>query len=234
MAKTAEFEDDEFGVVKVKYNTLARRLIFRKKEGVIVVTAPCSTPLNFIKTRLRENVVKLRKLSDNRPQTTLRGGDVIETQCFNIAIHSHSHPKLLFSLKEGVLNIFIPASADIENADFQTALKQKIVKVVKRFAEPYLSARLQELAARCGVTYNEFTLSYGKRRLGVCNTKKRISLSVNLIFYPQHLVDYVIFHELAHLTEMNHGARFHALCNHYCGGREQELERELKKFCLPL
>ena len=164
----------------------------------------------------------------------LQSGDILQTRCFQIEIHSHSLPKMLFSLKNGVLNIFIPQNIDVEDAKFQKLLKHNILKVAKRVSVGYLSARLNELAQARGLKYNEFAVSTARTRMGVCSNKKKITLSAYLIFYPQHLIDYVILHELAHLTEMNHGPRFHALCNLYCGGKERELEREFKRFKLPL
>ena len=128
----------------------------------------------------------------------------------------------------------MPHEADIDSAIVQKRIKQGIITILKRVAEPYFRTRLDELAALNGVKYNEFVISNGRNRLGVCNTKKRITLSVYLIFYPQHLVDYVILHELAHITEMNHSPRFHALCNIYCGGRERELKREFSQFRIPI
>lgn len=55
-----------------------------------------------------------------------------------------------------------------------------------------------------------------------------------LVFLPLELSDYVIYHELAHLTEMNHSPRFHALLDSYLGGREAELVRKLKGFVWPV
>ena len=122
----------------------------------------------------------------------------------------------------------------MESNTFQKLLKQNIIKVTKRVAAPYLQSRLKKLAAMNGLTYNDFSVSIARQRLGVCSSKRKITLSAYLIFYPEHLIDYVILHELTHLTEMNHGPRFHSLCNKYCGGRERELEREFKNFKLPL
>ena len=232
---TDSFCDKEFGEVKVRYNARARRVIFRVKDGVLVITAPVTTSLNFLEKSLNEKREAISTLFSKSTTKILQPGDVIETRCFTIKIHAHhTLTKMLFSLKEGVLNVFIPQRVRIEDATFQKLLKQNILKIAKRVSYPYLFARLKELAQSKNLTYNKFSVSTARTRMGVCTGKRDISLSVYLIFYPQHLVDYVILHELAHLTEMNHGPRFHALCNTYCNGRERELEREFKKFKLML
>ena len=228
------FTDTEFGLVQVRYNARACRLIFRVKDGALVITAPIATPLSLIERSLNEKREAISKLFAKTSSKILRPGDILQTRCFAIELHTHTLPKMLFSLKNGVLNIFIPQRVNVEDVAFQKLLKQNILKVAKRVSVPYLSERLNALAQSRGLKYNDFAVSTARTRMGVCNTKKRITLSAYLIFYPQHLVDYVILHELAHLTEMNHGPRFHALCNMYCGGKERELEREFKKIKLPL
>ena len=228
------FSDKDFGQIKVRYDARACRLIFRVKDGCLVVTSPMATPLSVIEKSINEKRSAISQLFAKSTTKILRPGDTLQTRCFQIELYSHALPKMLFSLKNGVLNIFIPQNVDIESMTFQKLLKQNILKVAKRASVGYLSTRLNQLAQARGLKYNEFAVSTARTRMGVCNTKKRITLSAYLIFYPQHLVDYVILHELAHLTEMNHGPRFHALCNSYCGGKERELEREFKKFKLML
>ena len=226
--------DKEFGSIKIRYNARACRIIFRVKDGGLVVTAPMLTPLAVIERSLEEKRTAISRLFEKNSTKILQPGDTLQTCCFTIQLHSHAHSKMLFSLKNGVLNIFMPQNSEVENIAFQKLLKQNILKVAKRVSVTYFSTRLKELAQSKGLKFNDFAVSTARTRMGVCTSKKKITLSAYLIFYPQHLVDYVILHELAHLTEMNHGPRFHALCNSYCGGRERELEREFKKFKLPL
>ncbi|MCJ7445578.1 MAG: M48 family metallopeptidase [Methanotrichaceae archaeon] len=55
-----------------------------------------------------------------------------------------------------------------------------------------------------------------KRRRGSCNSRKKtIRISHKLSDMPQWVEDYVIVHELAHLTEPNHGKRFKSLVKRY-------------------
>jgi predicted metal-dependent hydrolase len=55
-----------------------------------------------------------------------------------------------------------------------------------------------------------------RHRLGSCSPATRtIRLSDRLLRTPAWVRDYVIVHELAHLLEANHGARFWTLVNRY-------------------
>ena len=47
-----------------------------------------------------------------------------------------------------------------------------------------------------------------KSRWGSCTSDGQLSFSWRLILAPSYVLDYVTAHEVAHLVEMNHGARF--------------------------
>jgi predicted metal-dependent hydrolase len=50
---------------------------------------------------------------------------------------------------------------------------------------------------------------------------------------PEHLRDFVILHELCHTRHHNHSEAFHALLDRCVGGRERELNSELRKWTIP-
>lgn len=59
-----------------------------------------------------------------------------------------------------------------------------------------------------GVTPNEVRLSNAQTQWGSCSIRGVVRLNWRLVKMPLHLIDYVVVHELAHLLEMNHSARF--------------------------
>ena len=54
----------------------------------------------------------------------------------------------------------------------------------------------------------EVLLSNARTRWGSCHASGRIHLNWRLVQMPPRLLDYVVAHEVAHLIEMNHSARF--------------------------
>lgn len=53
-------------------------------------------------------------------------------------------------------------------------------------------------------------------RWGSCKPSQRIvCFNMRLIFYPRSAIEAVVVHELCHLKERSHNARFHALMAHY-------------------
>ncbi|MDR3299850.1 MAG: M48 family metallopeptidase [Candidatus Accumulibacter sp.] len=88
-------------------------------------------------------------------------------------------------------------------------------KALRRQAMDVFSQRLARQAARFGIAAPRLTLSSARTRWGSCSLKSGIRLNWRLIHCEPDLIDYVIVHELAHLTEMNHGARFWAIVGQY-------------------
>ena len=59
-----------------------------------------------------------------------------------------------------------------------------------------------------GVRARRISLRDQKSRWGSCSSTGQLSFSWRLILAPSLVLDYVAAHEVAHLTEMNHGLRF--------------------------
>ncbi len=69
---------------------------------------------------------------------------------------------------------------------------------------------------RMGLHASEWRIRKMKTRWGSCNIqRRRIWLNLYLAAYPLHCLQYVIVHELAHLVEANHNARFWGLVEDY-------------------
>ena len=89
-------------------------------------------------------------------------------------------------------------------------------RAMRKRASDLFSERLSLFAARMGLRLPPLSLSSARTRWGSCSLKTGIRLNWRLIHFPQHIVDYVVVHELAHLREMNHSARFWSIVEqHY-------------------
>ena len=84
------------------------------------------------------------------------------------------------------------------------------IKELKKAAKTHIPTRVSYFARQMGVEYNTITFRMQKTRFGSCSSKKNLNFNIAILLMPQEIIDYVIVHELAHLKEMNHSARFWA------------------------
>jgi predicted metal-dependent hydrolase len=68
--------------------------------------------------------------------------------------------------------------------------------------------RARQVAARIERGVARVAVRDTKSRWGSCSGRGNLAFSWRLIFAPEWVIDYVVAHEVAHLVEMNHGARF--------------------------
>ncbi len=70
--------------------------------------------------------------------------------------------------------------------------------------------RAHAFAARLGRKVRRISLRDPKTRWGSCAANGDLAFSWRLVLAPEHVLSYVIAHEVAHLAEMNHSKRFWA------------------------
>lgn len=104
------------------------------------------------------------------------------------------------------------------------------IEELRRAAKATLPAKVEYFARKFGFSYGNVTIRAARTKWGCCTSRNNISLSLFLMTLPEHLQNYVIIHELCHTVHHNHSARFHALADRCLGGREKELQRELRGY----
>jgi predicted metal-dependent hydrolase len=67
-----------------------------------------------------------------------------------------------------------------------------------------------------GIPYRRLSIRGQKNRWGSCSRNGTVSLNWKLMFLPEPIIDYVIVHELAHIREMNHSAKFWDIVQNFC------------------
>ena len=98
----------------------------------------------------------------------------------------------------------LPLSTRAEKAAARTRLQAIVQPMVERYAE------------QMGVSPTKVTYKATVSRWGQCNVKDRsIYFSLYLLLLPEWCVEHVVVHELCHLLEPSHNARFHALMDQY-------------------
>jgi predicted metal-dependent hydrolase len=93
--------------------------------------------------------------------------------------------------------------------------------------------RIEHFRTRVTLDDVAIRLSNARSRWGSCHASGRIALNWRLIHMPQHLIDYVVVHELAHLREMNHSPRFWAVVGGVIpdyAARRREIRRESHRY----
>lgn len=131
--------------------------------------------------------------------------------------------------EQGRLVAVVPAALTRKQADelvpaLVTRFLAKEATRVVPSGDPELHARAVELAARylsnrLSAPLPEFAVSWvgnQNRRWGSCTPSSgRIRISDRLRGVPRYVGDYVLLHELAHLVEPTHSARFWELLADY-------------------
>ena len=92
-----------------------------------------------------------------------------------------------------------------------TGAREALERWYRQRARVEVAPRLDAACARAGKSYTGLTIRAQKTRWASCSAKGTMSFNWRLLLAPPEILDYVVEHEVAHLTYMDHSPRFWAL-----------------------
>ena len=108
-------------------------------------------------------------------------------------------------------------------------LQARIDALYRREIAAVLPAAVTRVEAATGTHATRWSVRRMKTRWGSCTPKTgAIRINSALAAYPPECLDYVVAHELTHLLEPSHNARFHALLDRFCP-KNREIAAILKR-----
>lgn len=128
------------------------------------------------------------------------------------------HKTVQARVVDGVLRVAIPARMSAADEEHWVMEMQRRVLSRAEARNPDLAARASRLAIRFGLPEPasiEWSARQRTRWGSASIATRKIRISDRLVDYPRWVLDYVIVHELAHLTEANHSPAFWRLVRRY-------------------
>jgi predicted metal-dependent hydrolase len=96
----------------------------------------------------------------------------------------------------------------LEYRENKKSISQETAAIYKKEFGAYLEEKVNFYAEQIGVTFNKISIRKTVSRWGSCTSKGNLSFSIFLWNKPNHVIDYVIVHELCHRKYMNHSKAF--------------------------
>ena len=177
------------------------------RDGAVDVRAPLLMPRSqidwfvaskekWIADKLAESVERLRQ----RASFMLSYGECVTYRSRQYPIVAREGKRVGF----GGEVFFMPPGLGSEQ------IRAACVQIYRMLARRDLTDRVLSFAEKMSVVPTAVKINGAKTRWGSCSGRGSLNFSWRLIMASDDVINYVVVHELAHLTQMNHSARFWA------------------------
>ena len=218
----------------VRKNIRSLRLTVYAPDGRIRVAVPTRTSDKAI-----QDFVAARRTWINKHQEKFKSQKPA-AELLYVSGETHYYQGVGYLLQlhafDGAPHVICRESLILDLYVREGSTQQQREKVLQAWYRGQLKAQLPEMVAQwqkvVGVQANEWGVKLMKTRWGTCNIRaKRIWLNLELIKRPTLCLEYVVVHELVHLHERLHNARFWSLMDQYMPAWRTYRE-QLKKTAL--
>lgn len=233
--KTKTVHINGIGPVLLRKSTRAKhiRITVKPFEGVSVSVPPLAT-FKQAESVVTEKVDWIKKQLGRMQETENRFTVFSESSSspvpgYSLSIEQHQGTDVYTGLEERIIIVRYPQGRRVEEEEIQQAIRKTIEKALREKAKEDIPVKTARLARKHGFVYNRISIKNLKTRWGSCSQEGNLNFNIHLMRLPDHLLDYVILHELAHTVEPNHSKRYWALLDRIYGN-VREIDRELNQY----
>jgi len=141
-------------------------------------------------------------------------------------LHVGGVNKSLASFSGAELTVLIPEAVSEELKP--TLVKKAVWDFYRDCAESDVDRLLKVYSEKLKISLPVFKVKHQKRRWGSCSADNVLRINFQLMMAPPKQLEYVVVHELCHVKEKNHSARFWKLVGELMPGYEVH-RKNLKK-----
>ena len=200
-------EDFRYDVVRSRHRrrTIA---ISIERDGRVVVRAPAKTARDALHQFVQEKRpwIKKKLLQIRQERTDTHPRAFVSGETF-FYLGDRYPLKVTYNLSGASPLAFIGGEFQL-NERFKGDRKALFVAWYKKQAETLIRQRMDRYREVMDIPSVHARITSAKYQWGGCSSRDRITFSWKIVLAPLPMVDYVVVHELAHLSERNHSSNF--------------------------
>ena len=174
-------------------------------EGKIRVYAPRGAHLRDMDALVRERMAWFdqmhAQLDEESKTVPLSETDGVLLEGRRVKLTVRAGARNLIEFKDGEIVMTTQYESDEERI---LQLKRWMYKL----ALNRIRASLDRWSPTVGIPYGRVAIREQRTRWGSCSSKKNLNFNWKLVLAPPEALEYVVIHELCHLKDFNHSARF--------------------------
>ncbi|MBC5792728.1 MAG: M48 family metallopeptidase [Nanohaloarchaea archaeon] len=90
----------------------------------------------------------------------------------------------------------------------RTSLEDQLEKLLREECRRIVEERVEKYSDQVSEEYDRVFIRDQETRWGSCSSRGNLNFNWRLILGPEHVLEYVVVHELVHLEEQNHNEKF--------------------------
>jgi len=227
-----ETYDQDLGCIRLTKRKHSKRISVRyDPEGRLKVSLPYRVSykagLHYVlsnKKLIREKIVDLQNEQYRHDLSHFH------TRWHQVEVKYEKCETTSHQIQDGKVVVRVPEGSHQQDQEVQKAIRHALEEVLRKEARHYLPRRLNEMAEQFNLSYNNLHIKKAQSLWGSCSSINNINLNIHLMRLPDHLIDYVLAHELCHTLHKNHSQLFWRQLQQLLDQDVRKLRDELNQY----
>ncbi|PKN69127.1 MAG: M48 family peptidase [Deltaproteobacteria bacterium HGW-Deltaproteobacteria-12] len=179
------------------------------RQNDVVVSAPYFTPAGEIKSFIEQKYDWIQKSIQKQKDQQVHAAEKKYISGEYFYYLGTPYPLEVFfqqDLPAGL--VFWSNRFYLNSANGDAEGEKYFIEWYKNKARDFFSKQVEHLSLRMQLLPRSIRITSAQTRWGSCSPEDNLAFSFRLIMAPPAVIDYVIIHELMHIQEKSHSARF--------------------------